>query len=169
MSFAIEVLDIKKELKNLYYVNIEKIKSQSPEWINALRDKSIKNFEKLGVPDKKNENYKYTNLEPSFIKNYKYQFEPKQIKLDAEELFTCDIPELDTYVAILLNGWYYKNDRYLQELDEGVIICSFAEAAKKYPELVEKHYAKYAKSDTDGLIALNTAFAQDGVFIYIPK
>lgn len=169
MSFAIEVLDIKKELKNLYYGNIEKIKSQSPEWINDLRDKSIKSFEKLGIPGKKNENYKYTNLEPSFIKNYKYQFESKQITIDAEELFTCDIPELDTYVAILLNGWYYQNDKYLQDLDERVIICSFAEASKKYPELVEKHYAKYAKSDTDGLIALNTAFAQDGIFIYVPK
>ena len=35
--------------------------------------------------------------------------------------------------------------------------------------MVEKHYGKYAKSETDGLIHLNTAMASDGVFIYVPE
>ena len=52
---------------------------------------------------------------------------------------------------------------------DGIIIGSLNEAAKKYPALIEKHYGKYAKSESDGLIHLNTAMASDGVFIYVPR
>jgi Fe-S cluster assembly protein SufD len=35
--------------------------------------------------------------------------------------------------------------------------------------MVGKHYGKYAGTSNDGLVALNTAFAQDGIFIYVPE
>jgi len=44
-----------------------------------------------------------------------------------------------------------------------------AEAAKQYPDLLKQHYSKYADYEKDGLVALNTAFAQDGTFIYVPR
>ena len=56
-----------------------------------------------------------------------------------------------------------------RKLPEGVVICSIAEASVKYKELFEQHYNQYTKpADADGLVALNTAFAQDGVFVYVP-
>ena len=40
----------------------------------------------------------------------------------------------------------------------------------KYPDLFAKHYNHYAPvAHRDGLVALNTAFAQDGVFVYVPE
>jgi len=54
-------------------------------------------------------------------------------------------------------------------LPKGVVIGSFAEISKSHPEIVEAHYNKYAKNDEDSLVALNTAFAQDGFLIYVPK
>ena len=53
-------------------------------------------------------------------------------------------------------------------MPSGVWIGSLNEAAVKFADQIEKHYGKYAKSDTDGLIDLNTAMASDGVFIYVP-
>jgi Fe-S cluster assembly protein SufD len=44
-----------------------------------------------------------------------------------------------------------------------------AEAARQYPDLLKKHYSRYADYKKDGLVALNTAFAQDGTFVFIPK
>ena len=57
----------------------------------------------------------------------------------------------------------------LRELPGGIWIGSLNEAAMKFGSLIEKHYGKYAKSDTDGLIHLNTAMASDGVFVYVPE
>jgi Fe-S cluster assembly protein SufD len=46
---------------------------------------------------------------------------------------------------------------------------SLAQAAKEFPDIVEKHYGNMPAFQKDGLVALNTAFAQDGIFIYVQK
>ena len=62
-----------------------------------------------------------------------------------------------------------REENAMPEIPEGVVICSIAEASVKYKELFEQHYNQYTKpADADGLVALNTAFAQDGVFVYVP-
>jgi Fe-S cluster assembly protein SufD len=86
-----------------------------------------------------------------------------------EDLFHCDIPDLDTELVLLVNGWFYENRPRLQTLPGGMIVGSMAEAARQYPELLKKYYSQYADFTTDGLVALNTAFAQDGTFIYVPR
>jgi Fe-S cluster assembly protein SufD len=50
-----------------------------------------------------------------------------------------------------------------------VIFGSLREAGIRFPEIFKKHYSKYATYEHDGVTSLNTAFAQDGVFLYIPK
>ena len=69
----------------------------------------------------------------------------------------------------MLNGFYPTLNDKLRQLPTGVWIGSLNEAAKKFSDLIRKHYGKYAKSDTDGLVHLNTAMASDGVFVYVPK
>jgi Fe-S cluster assembly protein SufD len=78
------------------------------------------------------------------------------------------VPQLDTHVVLVLNGFYYTSDPH-GLLPEGMIICGLNEASVRYPALFEKHYSKYADTSIDGLVALNTLFAHDGVFIYIPE
>ncbi len=41
--------------------------------------------------------------------------------------------------------------------------------AEQHPELVRKYYGKLADTSKDGVTAFNTAFAQDGVLLYVPK
>ena len=54
------------------------------------------------------------------------------------------------------------------KLPEGVLVGSLCEMARQYPQLVERYYGRAADMKRDGTVALNTAFAQDGFFIYIP-
>jgi len=54
------------------------------------------------------------------------------------------------------------------ELGNGIILGSLAEAMKKYPELVGKHLGHYTSAALSSFTALNTAFAMDGIFIYVP-
>lgn len=41
--------------------------------------------------------------------------------------------------------------------------------AEQHPELVKKYYGKLADTSKDAVTAFNTAFAQDGVLMYVPK
>jgi len=153
----------------LYKENIEKITSSSSPYINSFREAAYERFKDLGIPTKKNEAYKYTNLNIFFDHDYKSYFMPVTSDFIKAEEFRCDVADLDTHGIVLLNGFYPTINEKLRQLPSGVWIGSLNAAAVKFPELVKKHYGKYAKSDTDGLIDLNTAMASDGVFVYVPE
>ena len=159
----------KEEFINLYLDNLDLITENSAEVLNHARQEAIENFKLLGFPGSKNEKYKYLKVEPLFRSDFEKYFAPKTINFNIDDIFRCDIPSLDTHLALTLNGFYLNNPNRLVEIEHGVIIGSLAEAAKKYPNVVSKYYNTLANNDEDGLVALNTAFAQDGVFIYIPK
>jgi len=153
----------------LYKENIEKINSTSSPYINSFREAAYGRFKDMGIPTKKNEAYKYTNLNIFFDHDYKSYFMPVASDFIKAEEFRCDVADLDAHGIVLLNGFYPTINEKLRQLPSGVWIGSLNEAALKFPELVKKHYGKYAKSDTDGLIDLNTAMASDGVFVYVPE
>jgi len=162
-------IDLKDRFSEFFYRNLETLKEGLPEHVNNKREEAIQNFQKKGIPHTQVEEYKYTDLNPAFEKEYRTYIQPKKIDFDLNDIFRCDVPELDTHVVLLLNGWYYQKKTPQKELPNGVVITSFREAANKYPEIVKKHYNQYADNEKESLAALNTAFAQDGVFIYVPK
>lgn len=53
--------------------------------------------------------------------------------------------------------------------EKGIIFCSFAEAASKYPDLVRKYLASVVPVSDNFFAALNSAVFSDGSFVYIPK
>ena len=169
MSLETTKIESKQRFINLYQENVKDIKNGSPDFINDIRDKAINQFGKLGMPDKKNEKYKYTDLNKEFDNGYKMYISPKNIKFHVKDIFRCDVPELNTKVILLLNGWYYDRENLMNEFPNGVKIGSFQKAVELYPDLVKKHFAKYANMEEEGMVALNTAFAKDGVFVYVPK
>ena len=160
---------LQKELLHLYRTNTDILSSEDAPLIHHHRLAALENFSKLGIPTRKNEDYRYTDLEGYLTGDkYAYELAPLNFEVKLEDIFHCDIPELATQIALVLNGFYYKHNRQLS-LPEGVILCGLAEATRKYPELVQKHYGKHADTSVDSLAALNTMFAQDGIFLYIPK
>jgi Fe-S cluster assembly protein SufB len=51
----------------------------------------------------------------------------------------------------------------------GIIFCSFSEAAKDHPELVQKYLGSVVPYSDNFFAALNAAVFSDGSFVYIPK
>ncbi len=51
----------------------------------------------------------------------------------------------------------------------GIIFCSFSEAVKDYPELVQKYMGSVVGYKDNFFAALNSAVFSDGSFVYIPK
>jgi Fe-S cluster assembly protein SufD len=161
--------EITEKYLSLYHDNIEKISGNSSPYINSFREEAFGKFSELGVPTKKDEAYKYTNLNLFFDHDYASYFIPEASDFQKAEDFRCDITELDAHGIVLLNGFYPTIKDKLRQLPSGVWIGSLNEAAKKFPEIIERHYGKYAHSDTDGLVHLNSAMASDGVFVYVPE
>ncbi len=157
-----------EELVDLYSQNKSIYSEGCPPFMNTPREKAIERFKAKGIPSKKNEDYKFTDLRPVFQNDFnvvpRYVF--NEVKL--HDMFRCDVPQLNAHVILTLNGWYYDRNRMYESLPEGVICCGLQFAANNYGELVEKYYNKQTSDSNDPLANLNTSFAKDGLFLYVP-
>jgi len=164
-----DINTINNDLKDLMVQGKALLEKGASDLMNEQREKATKLFSDLGgVPTRSHEAYKYTNLLPAFDHPYTVDLQYRTVMDDLNKLFYCDVPELDTNLVLLINGWYYNNNRTL-DLPKGVIVCSLRYAAANHKEIFDAHYGKYAKIEEDSLAALNTSLAQDGIFVYVPK
>jgi Fe-S cluster assembly protein SufD len=138
-------------------------------YVSELRQKALKSFSVNGFPTQSIEEWRSTSLIDSLTPEYNFYFTPSEEKIDIEKIFHCEIHNFETLLFTQLNGWYVYKQSPLTKLPNGVIVGSMATAIKTHPELISKHYGKIADIENNGLTALNTAFAQDGIFIYVPE
>ncbi|WP_300697294.1 Fe-S cluster assembly protein SufD [uncultured Bacteroides sp.] len=141
----------------------------SAEVLNAPRAAAFADFERLGFPTRKQEKYKYTDVSKFFEPDYGLNLNRLDIPVNPYEVFKCDVPNMSTSLYFVVNDGFYSKVLPASHLPEGVLFGSLKEMAEKYPELVGKYYGKLADTSKDGVTAFNTAFAQDGVLLYVPK
>jgi Fe-S cluster assembly protein SufD len=157
-----------ESLPALYKQYAAALGAGDPKGIAKLRKAAIEAFTKKGFPSPKLEEWKNTSLEEALSREYSFEFEQTPRSIDINKIFRCEIHNFETYLFTQLNGWYIYENAPLSELPNGVIAGSLKEAIQRHPEWFEQHYGKYADIHRNGLIALNTAFAQDGIFIMVP-
>jgi Fe-S cluster assembly protein SufD len=137
----------------------------TPLWAEAERVLAKDAFCKQGIPNRKHEEYKYTNidliLKDEFVLNATKTIVAKQI--ESSKFLT------DSFIAVVVNGIFSPELSLLQELPKGLIVTSLADAAKTHAAIFDTHYGKYVDVNSDAFIALNTAMAKDGVFIHVAK
>ena len=145
------------------------IHRHSADVMNAVRDEAFADFKRLGIPTKKLERYKYTDMTKLFEPNYGLNLNRLDIPVNPYDAFRCDVPNLSTSLYFVVNDAFYKKNDPKAPLPEGVVIGSLKAEAEKNPQLIGKYYSKLAKTSEDGITALNTTLAQDGLFVYVPK
>jgi len=159
------MIDLKENLVSRHLVFNEK--NQKNKWIDDLRHEAIEIFDKEGFPNKKNEEWKYTNLAPLLKTDYKLFPESEEISIGYQDVKRYFIHDMDAYNIVFVNGVYssYMSDTTHEEAD----ICVLSSAMNKmvHQSVIENYYSKIASKD-DGLISLNTAFFKDGAYIYVP-
>lgn len=141
----------------------------SADVLNAPRAKAFAHFEQAGFPSQKVEKYRYTDVSKHFAPDYGLNLNRLDIPVNPYEVFKCDVPNMSTSLYFVVNDSFDTHDNPSAQLPEGVIFCSLKDAAQQYPELVKKYYSTQADTSKDAITAFNTMFAQDGVFMYVPK
>src|SRR5665648_520433 len=109
---------------DLYKENIDRISANSSPVINSFRRAAYEKFMELGIPTRKDEAYRYTNLNVFFDHDYRSYFMPVASDFIKAEEFRCDVADLDTHGIMLLNGFYPTISEKLRQLPSGVWIGS---------------------------------------------
>ncbi|MFO8066952.1 MAG: Fe-S cluster assembly protein SufD, partial [Bacteroidales bacterium] len=159
---------MKEQILELYKNNNRHINANSSLIVSQLRDKAIGIFANKGFPDKNDENWRHTDLDSIFSYDFDFNFENKSRSVDIDKIFSCDVIDLGTYCVTTLNGWYVYNNAPITQLPDGTIIGGLSKAMEVYPDIIDKYIGQIADMEKPGLVALNTAFMQDGLFIYVP-
>ncbi|MFQ7113459.1 Fe-S cluster assembly protein SufD [Hallella bergensis] len=162
-------MNSEKQYIDLYEQARQMLFDHSAAPLNAVRDKAFEDFKKQGLPNRKVEDYKYTDMQKLFEPDYGVNLKRIQFPINPYQSFSCDVPNLSTSLYFVVNDQFYSKVQPKTTLPEGVIVGSLKEQAERNPELIAKYYAKLAKTDGDALTALNTMLAQDGLFVYVPK
>lgn len=128
-------------------------------FFEQIRKEAIKRFETLGVPDRKNEDWKYTNIRRVF--NQGLTTKANETSLTNDQLSKYQIPNMDANLLVIANG---KVDWENSKL-EGVEVSDLTEAYTANQDLFNKNFTKVAPTESNAMVALNTAFFS-GVHIH---
>ena len=134
--------------------------------MDSIRNQAIKDFESLGFPNKKEEDWKYTSLNAILKHDYSV-FPKKEDAIDYRDIKKYLIHDIDTYDLVFIDGIY--SSHLSQTTHEKIDVCLMSSALTKdkYRPVIENYFNKIAPKT--GLNSLNTAFAKEGAFIHIHK
>jgi Fe-S cluster assembly protein SufD len=155
-------MELKEKLLSSFMAFEEQIDVNSD--LHEVRTSAIKNFENKGFPTKKEESWKYTSLN-SILKNDFSVFPKNENILDLKKYF---LHEIDTYKLVFIDGVF--SSFLSATTHDGLDICLMSSALNKpkYKMVIDNYFNKIANLD-ESLTSLNTAFANEGAYINIPK
>ena len=158
------MIDLKEKLLSSFIAFENQTNIDS--YVHEIRSEAIKQFESIGFPNKKLENWKYTSLKNLLNTDYSVLPEINNV-LEFKNIKKYLIDDIDSYKVIFVDGKYCSH--LSETTHEGMDICilSAALTQSKYELIIENYFNKIALKD--GITSLNTAFSNEGVFIHIPK
>lgn len=156
-----------QEYIEIFDHNRELIEEPCATLLNAARGRAAVQFRSMGFPGIKEENWLHSNVAKRFATDFGMNLGRVEVKADMQSIFTCDVPNLKTRQAFIINDTF-RNSTGGKELPEGVILASLNETAEKYPTLLQPYYDALAVNG-DNIAQFNTMFAQDGMVLYVPK
>lgn len=135
--------------------------------LHDIRTHAIKNFESKGFPTKKEEAWKYTSLN-SVLKNDFSVFPKHENTIEFKDVKHFFLYEIDTYKLVFVDGKF--NSFLSSTTHEGIDVCLLSSVLTKpkYKMVLDTYFNQIASRD-ESLTSLNTAFAQEGAYINIPK
>jgi Fe-S cluster assembly protein SufB len=155
-------------------------KKEEPEWMLEFRLKAFRHWQTMKLPK-----WAHLNIPEIDFQDIIYYAAPKQKKspdslddVDPELLKTFDklgIPLAEqkrlTGVAVdaVMDSVSVKTTFRETLAEMGIIFCSFSEAVKEHPTLVQKYLSSVVPYTDNFFATLNSAVFSDGSFCYIPK
>jgi len=134
--------------------------------VEAVRQQARDVFASIGLPGKRNEDWKYSDLsrlQTALGENWQQTTEVSGV--DAETVKQAAIPGLDAYRAVFVNGHFQPDNSVMPE---GVSLLSLKTLVEEQPGVASDLLLPHPDAPLyNGLNALNSATAADGLALCI--
>ena len=136
-------------------------------WLRKLRQDAFAHFCEAGFPTTHDEDWRFTNVyaiaQTAFRLTRNCRVRPSQ-----QELEPYRVPGVSCQL-VFVNGRFARELSSLGNLPDTVNVSSLAGEISSNPGAIEAHFGRYLDIRRDAFCALNTAFAEDGAFVHIPR
>jgi Fe-S cluster assembly protein SufD len=169
MNTALDTIDNSTDHYLTEFVRCNMVADHVPAWLQQLRQQAMQHFLQLGIPTTRDEDWKYTNvtaIAKKFIKKSEALISADTLSLVAGYLDQIKYSESR---LVFVDGHFSPQLSALPALPSGVIVTSLAQAIIQHPNLVEKYLNNIAEMKQHAFTAFNTVFANDGLFVYLPR
>ena len=130
--------------------------------LNTKIEEAKTRLEGSSLPNKKQEDWKYSKIAPWLRK--KYQANRSNEKIDQSQFKSNDI---NSNTLVFVNGFYRDDLSNIGQVQDGVIIQNMTEAIDLFKEDVEAHFNQSLESSLFN--DLNTVHYGNGVFIKVDE
>ncbi|MFQ5657028.1 MAG: Fe-S cluster assembly protein SufD [Candidatus Methylomirabilales bacterium] len=137
-------------------------------WLRPVRRAAIARFAELGFPTTRDEDWRFTNVEPIAQTSFKPASDGPA-ELSRREIERFAFPGSGDIQLVFVNGRYAASLSSPVSARDGMSVRSLAEAITDHRDLLEQHLARYVDPHGDAFSALNTAFMEDGAFVHVPR
>ena len=153
------------------YIGVSKewrsgVKSSVPGWLNDLRQDGIANFAALGFPTPKQEEWKYTNVEP--VVSRQFGIANGESSFTGADILSSSFVEPDAPRLVFVNGVYAPALSSVQGLPSEVRLANLSKLLSDDDGVLASRIGRYANHRRNAFVALNTAFVDDGAVVLIP-
>lgn len=155
-----------KQYTDLFRQERAALDANSPEALNVGRDRAMALLEGAGrLPERSDEGYEKTSVEEMFAPDLGVNVNRVNFPVNVAESFRCDVPNITTLLAVVVNDRFVPTATLLRNLPEGVTVCSLRDADSA---LLGRWLGKAVEKD-DAALAFNSLLLQDGVLIHVAK
>lgn len=148
----------------------EQVRFTGNQVIDSYREKAWKIYQETGIPTTREEAWRRTDIRTLRLDQFQLMDENQKSNItDIPENLLEPVADGDHGGQIILYG-----NEYIHRMDEdlqknGVIFCDLLTAERDHPQLLAKAIGTIVKPEEGKFSALTGAFAQNGVFLYVPK
>jgi Fe-S cluster assembly protein SufD len=137
-------------------------------WLVNLRRSAIAKFGELGFPTTREEDWKYTNVDPIAKLDFG---SPRRSGggTAAQDLLSLSFADGAPNRLVFADGVYSAEQSSTAGLPSGVRVQSLAALLTKEPDLLAPWLGHFAAFSERSFVALNTALMEDGAVVFVPE
>ncbi len=135
--------------------------------VHKLRKDAFEALQYNGLPDNKNEEYKFTRLTTLLERSFNLSMQNATQSLTKKQIDSELIKDIDGSFLVFINGEYSKDISTIAEEHQNISIQNLSDAIKNDSECFEHYFNKTKSYENDGFLSWNTAFTETGVKISV--
>ena len=153
--------------QELYRQLAEDLPGHDVSWVRSMRKASLQRFSAMGLPTRKQEEWKYTPLNTRG-KNLFLPLSSPSTSIEIDKWRSLPLISLDAYRLVFVDGYLSQYLTDLDALPPGLVVNSLSELFSKDVKNEELHTIfDNGKNTDDWLKALNKTFLTDGAVITV--